>query len=460
MKTIFVGGDVSKGYVDFEFVNEAGSCLEPGARFDDTPQGHRIMRKLIAEMSRKHGPLSFVVGLESSGGLERNWLKLFRDLRNSFPIEVLLLNPLAVKKYLERDLHRNVNDRISARGIAQYLRVARRPQEVEFEPQMEGPRTLYRCLANAIGRRAEIQCELQSLLPRVQPNLVQFCRDGLPEWVLQVLISYPLASSLARARKAKLIQIPYVTAERAEALIAQAEESVASQSDQQTADTVRFLAEEITRNNENIEQLKADLCESMKTDQAVQIMDSIPGIGLWTAMCLRLEFGNFERFYSADAAVAFAGLDPRVHQSGDSEHHLGISHRGRKQIRAALYMPTLAAIRTNPIIRDFYVRLLASGKPELVCIVACMRKLILLAYACCITEKTFDPDYAKKKLSNSQPKSSIVSSKSKQLSLKAPVSRREAKKRKAAALPQNGYHSFKRGPGAASINSNPSDQNG
>ena len=51
---------------------------------------------------------------------------------------------------------------------------------------------------------------------------------------------------------------------------------------------------------------------------------------------------------------------------------------GRSRIRAVLYMGTLAATRFNPVIRDFYQRLLAAGKPKKVALVACMRKLLVI----------------------------------------------------------------------------------
>ena len=50
---------------------------------------------------------------------------------------------------------------------------------------------------------------------------------------------------------------------------------------------------------------------------------------------------------------------------------------GRARVRAVLYMATLSSTRCNPIIRDFYQRLLASGKPKKVALVACMRKLLV-----------------------------------------------------------------------------------
>ena len=455
MKTIFVSGDVSKGYADIALVNEAGQVLSGSGRFDDTAEGHAEVEKQISMKNSEHAPVRFVVGLESSGGLERNWLRFFRDLRSRFEIEVLLLNALAVKKFLDRHLHRNTNDQISALGIAEYLRVARRPQEVAFEPYLEGPRTLYRCVKNAIARVAQVRNELQSLLPVVQPTLVQFCRNGLPEWILSLLIKYPTASALARGRAKTLAQIAYLSDKRAQKIIDDARTSVASLTDEQTGITVSFLSNTIVEEMKKINRLQQQLSAMMKDDLQFQIIDSIKGIGSWTALCMRLEYGDMERFYSGDAAVAFAGTDPVIEQSGDTVVHRGISHQGRSQIRTALYMPTKAAMQFNPVIREFDLRLQQAGKPYQVRVIACMRKLIQIMYACCVTGKFFDPNYArqiqeKKNIQYRRPerKQSV------QQSLSAPISWKEAKKRKAATLPQNGYHSFKRGPGAADFNNN------
>ena len=55
---------------------------------------------------------------------------------------------------------------------------------------------------------------------------------------------------------------------------------------------------------------------------------------------------------------------------------------GRARVRAVLYMATLAASRFNPVIRDFYQRLLAVGKPKKVALVASMRKLLVILIPC------------------------------------------------------------------------------
>ncbi|MCI0415335.1 IS110 family transposase [bacterium] len=452
MKVICIGGDVSKGYLDVAFLNESGTFLQEAARFDDTAMGQSQLRDRILKLNEKGDSIQFKLGLEASGGLERNWLKFFREMKTVCRIEVYLLNALAVRKFFERNLRRNKTDRISARNIAEYLYSGGRRKDFEYEPQMQGARTMYGCINSAIGRRVQTQTQLQSLFPTVQPELVQYCRDGVPDWILNLLTVYPTAAQLAKARPKSLCKINSITALRATKLIESAKESVASQIDESSAETVSFLAREIKEQNQKIATLQDSLMKSLKDDLAIKIIDSVKGIGIWTATVLRLEYGNIERFYSAEAAVAYAGLDPRIDQSGDIERHCGISRAGRIRIRAALYMPTLAAIRFNPIIRKFYKRLIAAGKLEKVAIIACMRKLIHIIYACWITGRPFNPNYqkqnakkAEKQNTGMQPLASIIAS------LTAPVSRKEAKRRKAAAMPQKG-DPFMRAPGAASTN--------
>lgn len=455
MITLFLGIDVSKGYADAACMEQAGGLTAGGGCFDDTPAGHKAMAEWVTGMLASRKNTCLIVGLESSGGLERNWMRLFRTLAADLPAKVYLLNPLAVKRFLGRDLHRNVTDAISARGIARYLRQGMRLQEVPYEPYMEGALTLYRCLRAAIGRVAQVQNELQSLLPRVHPGLVRFCRQGFPAWMLALLAQYPTAPKLARAKPQTLARIPYLTLERARILVEEARESVAAQRDDHTGIAVGYLSGEIARASIRVDAIREQLCGDLRQDEGVRILQSIPGIGLWSAVCLRLEIGPIERFPSPESLAAYAGLDPRIRQSGDEEHHIGISRRGRRQIRAILFPVALAAIRHNPTIRAFYAHLRAAGKKPMVCVVACMRKMLHLAYGCWISGKPFNPRHAKNASSKpARPEAPAVPAHMQDPltpapSLDAPVSRREAAKRKAAALPQTRIARRMRGPGAA-----------
>src|SRR6266849_8023127 len=196
MSLICVGVDASKGYADCYFRNEAGSVLRPPRAYDDTPAGHLAFRQAVDDLAARYPDARFRIGVECSGGLERNWLRLFASLLE--PCEIYRLNPLAVRRFLDCDLHRNGNDALSAKGIAAYLAKGLRKADVPYEPDLEGPLTLFRLVENLIDRATQVQNELQSLLPAVHPDLVQFARQGFPQWLLRLLIQTPTVETLGR----------------------------------------------------------------------------------------------------------------------------------------------------------------------------------------------------------------------------------------------------------------------
>ena len=63
---------------------------------------------------------------------------------------------------------------------------------------------------------------------------------------------------------------------------------------------------------------------------------------------------------------------------------------GRPQVRKVLFMAAMAATRYNPVIKTFYDRLVAAGKPKKLAITACMRKLLTILNARAKTRKPFD----------------------------------------------------------------------
>ena len=121
------------------------------------------------------------------------------------------------------------------------------------------------------------------------------------------------------------------------------------------------------------------------------LLKSMPGIGSGTsAMLLAIlpELGTL----SNRQIAALVGLAPFNRDSGK---HRGkrMIQGGRGRVRTALYMPTLAAIRHNPIIRSFYERLVQAGKPPKVAITACMRKLLTILNAIIRSGKQWRPNY-------------------------------------------------------------------
>jgi transposase len=99
---------------------------------------------------------------------------------------------------------------------------------------------------------------------------------------------------------------------------------------------------------------------------------------------------------TAREAAAYAGLNPSHRQSGSSlDAPSRISRIGNATLRAALYLPALAALRWNPLVAALRQRLRDQGrlKPKQI-VGAAMRKLLHLCFGVLKTGKPFDPDHA------------------------------------------------------------------
>lgn len=122
------------------------------------------------------------------------------------------------------------------------------------------------------------------------------------------------------------------------------------------------------------------------------LLTSIPGIGTATAAVLIAEL--FDKHYgSARQAAAFAGLVPRVCESGTRRGRGRLVKIGPSRLRKAMYFPALAALRANPTLRALKQRLTAAGKATMVIVGAAMRKLIHLAYGVLKSGRPYDPSY-------------------------------------------------------------------
>jgi hypothetical protein len=253
----------------------------------------------------------------------------------------------------------------------------------------DGKVAFYRVLRAQIQRRTQTVQRLQSLLPAVHPGLVQHCRLGVPDWVLAVIFRYPTVDKLARAKAETLADLPHVDLKRAHQLIDGAKESVASLNDEGSAMAIGAITDEIRDLDRRIDDGKDRLKKLLEGDQRVALLDSITGIGVWSAIALVLEIGDVSRFATVRSLIAFAGLDPRTSVSGDGVVKHGISHRGNANIRATLFM---VAMVHNPVIAAFYLRLTSGDKPKpgMVALTACMAKILRIAYALLCSGRTFD----------------------------------------------------------------------
>ncbi len=126
---------------------------------------------------------------------------------------------------------------------------------------------------------------------------------------------------------------------------------------------------------------KLDQCIDQQTEWAEKrdILKSAPGIGdamVYTLLADLPELGSM----TSKQTAALVGVAPMNRDSGKLRGKRRI-RGGRHDVRTILYMATLSAARCNPVIKDFYERLVAQGKHKKVALTACMRKFITILNA-------------------------------------------------------------------------------
>ena len=122
--------------------------------------------------------------------------------------------------------------------------------------------------------------------------------------------------------------------------------------------------------------LRQTLRQSPVWREKDDLLRTVPGVGEQISLTLLAylpELGALDRRQIA----ALVGVAPFNRDSGTMRGRRTI-WGGRARVRAALYMGALVATRHNPVIKDFYLRLLAAGKPKKLALTACMRKLLVI----------------------------------------------------------------------------------
>ena len=139
------------------------------------------------------------------------------------------------------------------------------------------------------------------------------------------------------------------------------------------------IQEHISWLQQHLTRLDRDLGSAIRSSplwrEKENLLRSVPGVGKITSITLLAELPELGALNRRRIA-ALVGVAPFNRDSGTLRGKRTV-WGGRAAVRAALYMAALSATRHNPIIKAFYRRLLAAGKPKKVALTACMRKLLI-----------------------------------------------------------------------------------
>lgn len=161
--------------------------------------------------------------------------------------------------------------------------------------------------------------------------------------------------------------------------------------------TLRRKKHLIATLEKQVRQIEQELHELVDADpllsERVPKICTAKGIGFMTVVSVLAETQCFKMVTKQKQLASYAGYDIVFNDSGLKRGKTSISKKGNRFLRNAVFMPALAASRFNPLLKEFYQRLIAKGKNKKLALIAVARKLLLLIYTLWKNNTTFDPKH-------------------------------------------------------------------
>jgi transposase len=147
-----------------------------------------------------------------------------------------------------------------------------------------------------------------------------------------------------------------------------------------------------------IKKVDKDIRMLIKADQQlndqVQLVTSVPGIGMITALNVIVITGEFNKIDQPKKLACFAGVAPFGNSSGTSRRNRPrVSKMANMNLKRLLHLGAMSAIKSKGEIRDYYLRRVAEGKNKMWTLNAVRNKLITRMYACITNQRPYQKEY-------------------------------------------------------------------
>jgi transposase len=388
---LFVGIDVSKDSSSARGLDPEGrSCFSLLFPMDSAGFSN------LSESIRSHGgDLSeVVVAMESTGCYHLN---LYTFLISQ-GIKTVVINPLIIANFAKLSLRKTKTDKKDALTIARFLVVHKDAiSQIALSQDVQDLRDLARERESLTVLVASMKNDIKRILQSTFPELESIC-EVFSETMLQFLREFPSArliktapprrigKALCHSDRRKRISVS------AEEIIQASKSSVASVS----AAKEMILPEKIStlfhliEKQEKITKALIELCKSTRVED-LEMITSIQGISDKTGATFLAEIGRFNDFPSPKKIIAFAGIDPTIHQSGKFEGMSKISKRGNRHLRRVIFLMAKHVSREDTFFKQYYLRRRMEGLSFKEAVLATAHKLIRVIFAMLSNRTSFCP---------------------------------------------------------------------
>ena len=400
MKGPIVSIDVSKGKSDYQAFKDLNVKYTGSRSIKHNKEGFDEIVNLVREMEKKLETEVCVV-YEATGVYHRVLKKVFEDNN----IKQFIINPLLSAKTRKNDSLRSPKtDKLDSKSIAKTYYSHSLHNSHKQETIYHELRELSRYYEDILVHIRKDKVAFRAQLDIVFPGYDTLYDDLYGPVALAIIEKYPHPEMLQKKKintVSKVIQNKTCHRQAVSDTMAdkaiEYSKTIYSGCDKDDIE-VLILQRFIKKLNEDMAEAERTIGEMIKLAQELpdfNIIKSIPGIGDNLAARIIAELGDMTRFKKKNELVAFAGLDPRISESGQNDgDHMHITKKGNKRLRCLLYLAVTCSIRLkrdDNSIKDFYIKKKQQSNPmcSKAAKTACASKLVRIIYSMCKTGELY-----------------------------------------------------------------------
>lgn len=374
---LYIGIDISKYKHDCIVVNDAGAIIRNAFSFDNSRSGF----DQFTEMYRSLDPKEIKrIGFEATGHYQDN-LKVYLERSG---IGFMELNALLVHKFKNSQTLRGVKtDKTDARLIASYL------SSIEFKPY---PKISYHTLTlrslckrhfDLTNERTKYLIRITNFLDRAFPEFKESINGNIKsKTAMYILRNYGIPAKIANINAQSYENIRKCSHGKFSVAKFNRLRELASNTVGFSYETDLLEIKSLLRVYDTLQD-EISLVENEITTHLSKINSHIPsilGIGKVSAASIIAEIEDISRFDSPNKILAFAGLDPRIYQSGTQEFRGRMNKKGSVVLRRVLMNCAESVLMYNPAFYAYYRKKRDEGKSHRVAISHVARKLVRIIY--------------------------------------------------------------------------------
>ena len=385
---IYLGIDIAKLNHFASAISSDGEILIEPFKFTNDYDGFYLLLSKLAPLDQN----SIIIGLESTAHYGDNLVRFLI----SKDFKVCVLNPIQTSSMRKNNVRKTKTDKVDTFVIAKTLMMqdSLRFMTLDDLDYIE-LKELGRFRQKLVKQRTRLKIQLTSYVDQVFPELQYFFKSGLHQnSVYALLKEAPTPTAIASMHMTHLAHLLEVAShghfgkEKARELRVLAQKSVGVNDSS--------LSIQITHTIEQIELLDSQLFHTeLEMANLVTCLHSvimtIPGIGFINGGMILGEIGDIHHFSEPKKLLAFAGLDPSVHQSGNFQaQRTRMSKRGSRVLRYALINAAHNVVKNNATFKAYYDAKRAEGRTHYNALGHCAGKLVRVIWKMLTDEVEFN----------------------------------------------------------------------